>query len=64
MSKPRPVDVPPLRGRGRPKVYDDDRKLLGIRVPFALAERIAAAAARRGQSVTTYVVKLLDRHVP
>jgi predicted HicB family RNase H-like nuclease len=51
------------RKRGRPPVADPIDSTLAIRIPESLRARLAARAARDGQSVSELVRAAIDAHV-
>ena len=51
------------RKRGRPPVADPIASTLAIRIPESLRARLAARAARDGQSVSELVRAAIDAHV-
>lgn len=67
MGKPRSIEgqpPPAQRGRGRPRVYEEERLRVLVHIPVSLRERIVAEARRRKLSFTKYVNEILDQNTP
>ena len=50
---------PGTRRPGRPRLYHEARRDLYVRIPTALYDEIAAAAAASGRSITAVIVERL-----